>query len=739
MVHERKEFWDEFRFKPDDLLETVTTVLQQNKMLSEGERRFRQAAQSVRDLSRLERSPYFGRVDFLEPGAASAEAMYIGVASLRNAADDFLVYDWRAPIASLYYDHGPGPASYLSPMGEVHGEMLLKRQFVISEGRLKLMFDTGVTIGDELLMQALSGHSDTRMHGIVATIQREQNRVIRDDAHRVLVVLGAAGSGKTSVALQRAAYLLYRHRDTWKADHMVLFSPNALFSSYVATVLPELGEEPLHQTTFQGDLQRRLGNAFRIEDAYDQLEGFLALQDPKARAARLNSISYKSSAPFQDVLERYAALLLEGGMAFVPVRFHGRDIVSAAELQARFAAFAPGVGVSARVGQLRDWLMSRLRKLERAESQEEWVSDEMQLLDTEDFQKAYLQFGRRKSRDAADQVEAMRTHLGAKIARNGLQPVKAWVDRLQFVDLRALYVRLFAEETLLSELGPTEGVPEGWPEIRRETLARLQGAEVPYEDATALLYLDTLVRGANPSRNVRHLIVDEAQDYSPLQLELLRRLFPTAAMTLLGDLQQAVSPAPSALAGRKVLQRHYAPGAVEVLALRQSYRSTREIVEFTRGLLPSGNDIVPFERHGEKPMLVTVADRSDLPSTIAADIADLQRQGHQTIAVICKTALESREAFAALEPTIPLQLIEKDASAFSTGALVLPGYLAKGLEFDAVIVFDASESTYGALEERGLLYSACTRAMHSLHVYAAGRLSPILSAADPLTYKLLER
>ena len=737
MVHERKEFWDEFRFKPDDILETVTVVLQQNKMLSEGERRFRQTAQSLRDLSRLERSPYFGRVDFLEQGTPSAEAMYIGVTSLRTADDDFLVYDWRAPIASLYYDQGPGPASYLSPMGEVRGEMLLKRQFVISEGRLRLVFDTGVTIGDELLMQALSGHADTQMHGIVATIQREQNRVIRDDAHRLLIVLGAAGSGKTSVALQRAAYLLYRHRDTLKADQMVLFSPNALFSSYVATVLPELGEEPLHQTTFQEDLERRLGNAFRIEDAYDQLEGLVALQDPKARAVRRESIRYKSSAAFREVLDRYAARLLHQGMAFLPVRFRGREIVSAGELQSRFEAFGPGVRVSTRVGELRDWLMARLAKLERQESQEDWVLDEMQLLGAEAIQEVDLQLTHRKSPADVDQVEAARTHLGGKIAQRSLQPLKAWIDRRQFVDLPALYRRLFEEDALLVELAAPESVPNGWPEICRETLDRLEGSPVPYEDATPLVYFGALVRGAEVNRNVRQLIVDEAQDYSPLQLAVLRHLFPTANVTLLGDLHQTVSPSPSALARPEALRRHYLPGAVEVVELRQSYRSTREIVEFTRSLLPSGAEIIPFDRHGEKPMLVAVADRRDLPSRIAEDIARLQQAGHQTIAVICKTSRESAEVFAALKPKVPLQLIQKDASTFSPGVLVLPGYLAKGLEFDAVIIFDASQSTYGTMEECGLLYSACTRAMHSLHVYTAGSLSPILSAADPHTYTLL--
>ncbi len=736
MIHARREFGGEFRFKPDDIWETVAAVLQQNKMLSEGERRYRQAAQSLRNLDRLERSPYFGRVDFQEQGADAADRIYIGVASLRTGDDDFLVYDWRAPVASLYYDQGPGPASYTSPTGGVRGQMLLKRQFVISEGQLRLMFDTGVTIGDELLMEALSGHADAEMHSIVATIQREQNRVIRDDAHRLLIVLGVAGSGKTSAALQRVAYLLYRHRDTLQAKQMVLFSPNALFNSYVATVLPELGEEPIHQTTFQKYLEKRLGRIFRVEDAYDQLEGVLALQEPQVRSVRLQGIRYKSSVAFQEILSRYATRLQREGMIFSPIRFRGREIVSTGELQSRFGAFGRDVRVSTRVSLLRDWLMETLTAFERRESQEDWVLEEMQLLDAEAFQQAEVKAGRRKRGKEFDQVDAVRGNLSQGIAHKNLQPTRTWVDQRQFVDLRTLYLRLFKEPALLAELAPSDSVPDSWPQICCETLERLEQGLLPYEDATPLLYFDGLVRGAHANRNVRHVIVDEAQDYSPLQLEVLRHRFPDASVTLLGDLHQSVSPAHCALAQPEVLQTHYAPGAVEVVHLCQSYRSTREIAEFTRSLLPAGADIQPFDRRGEKPLLTTVSGRADLPARIAEDVGRLQREGQQTIAVICKTSRESEEAFAALNPRLTMQLIRKDASAFSRGVLVLPGYLAKGLEFDAVIIFDASSSTYGSIEERGLLYSACTRAMHRLHLYAAETLSPILASADRQTYTL---
>ena len=353
VVRQRREFWDEFRIKPDDVVETYAVIRQQAQLLSEGERRHRHGLQSVRELSRLERSPYFGRVDFREQGESEAEEIYIGVASLRTEDDVFWVYDWRTPVASLYYDHGPGPAGYVAPVGEVRGELLLKRQFVITEGRLELMFDTGLTIGDELLMKALSGHSDAELHSIVATIQREQNRVIRDDAHRLLVVLGVAGSGKTSAAMQRVAYLLYRHRDELAANQVVLFSPNELYASYVSGVLPELGEERIHQATYQAYLERRLGGSAHVEDPYAQLEGVLDGADPDRRTRRLAGIRFKSSPAFRQVLERYADRLRSEGLCFRPLIHRGREIVSAEEMRRRFAAFSPDVPMTARVAAMR--------------------------------------------------------------------------------------------------------------------------------------------------------------------------------------------------------------------------------------------------------------------------------------------------------------------------------------------------------------------------------------------------
>lgn len=306
----RKDFWDDITVNlanPDDIMETYTSITQQSMMLAGQERSLQHAENTRYRLLRMYNSPYFGRIDFTEKGSSDTEKIYIGIASvLDEQTQTYWVYDWRAPVSSLFYDYSPGPANYETPMGTISGTLDLKRQFMIRGGEIKAMFNTGITIGDEVLQHILGQRTDDHMKSIVATIQKEQNQIIRDDRHRVLIVQGAAGSGKTSVALQRVAYLLYKHRQTLNSDNMVLFSPNALFNSYISSVLPELGEANMQQTTYQDYLQLRLGSQFQVEDAYEQMEAMLHTYGDPGDEIRRSSIRFKSSKAFVDIIEKYA-------------------------------------------------------------------------------------------------------------------------------------------------------------------------------------------------------------------------------------------------------------------------------------------------------------------------------------------------------------------------------------------------------------------------------------------------
>ena len=302
VVHIRKHFWDEVKVNTDtfdDYLETIIGLRQEAQALSVSQSSHRHASKRLSTLRRMEEVPYFGRIDFKEEGSSDQEKIYIGISSLRDASgDNFLIYDWRAPISSVYYDYPPGPATYETPGGEVQGTLEKKWQYLIRGGILQSMFDTSLTIGDEILQEVLGRGTDKQMHNIVATIQQDQNRIIRHDRGRLLIVHGAAGSGKTSAALQRIAYLLYRDRDHLNAEKIILFSPNTMFNSYVSNVLPELGEENMQQVTFQEYLNHRLSEEFDVENPYEQLEYVLTGSHTPSYRARIAGIKCKTSTRF---------------------------------------------------------------------------------------------------------------------------------------------------------------------------------------------------------------------------------------------------------------------------------------------------------------------------------------------------------------------------------------------------------------------------------------------------------
>ncbi|MEK3734484.1 RNA polymerase recycling motor HelD [Paenibacillus sp. FSL M8-0334] len=733
VIDMRKDFWDEVTVNfsnPDDLGETSTNLRQQSQVLSDRERAHLQSSKLLKKYRKLVESPYFGRIDFKEHGSSETESIYLGTGSfLDEDMESFLVYDWRAPISSLYYDGAPGPAKYETPSGEVSGEMELKRQFIIHDGKIQVMFDTGVTIGDELLQQVLSHSADDRMKSIVATIQKEQNAVIRNDKTRMLIVQGAAGSGKTSAALQRVAYLLYKYRGSLRADQMLLFSPNPLFNSYVSSVLPELGEDNMQQTTFQAYLEHRLGKEFELEDVFTQTESLLNSEDTPEYRARIESITYKSSVAFLDTIRRYKEMLEKEGMMFKPIVFQGKVVVSADEMAAHFYSYDRAVKLAGRIDLMREWLLKRLADFAQAEKKEPWVEEQMQLLDIEDYQRAFQTMRRKQNKKDTtfNDHDVEKDVLARMVVSDRLKPVRRWIKRLRYVNVTGMYRRLFTDQALFRQAAiDADSIPAHWEEICSLTLQALRDKRLLYEDATPFLYLKELLQGFRTNTAIRHVIVDEVQDYSAFQLEFLKRLFPRAKMTVLGDLNQAIYAHGEALGSLENLVGLYGAEDTEVISLTRSYRSTYEIVEFTRQMIPGGERIVPFNRPGEAPRVIQQADEKSLDEAVIRDLRELHEQGYNYVAVICKTAEESRQVHERLSATLQTRLVTKTTPSFEKGTLVVPAYLAKGVEFDAVIIYNGSADVYRRESERKLFYTACTRAMHVLHVYHIGEKSRFL-------------
>jgi DNA helicase II / ATP-dependent DNA helicase PcrA len=733
----RKYFWEDVTVnldEPDDAIETAASMKQQAEVLSERERSHRQTQNQLDTLKRLKDSPYFGRIDFTEEGEQETERIYLGIASLLDKKDEqFLIYDWRAPISSLYYDYGPGPVQYETPGGTVTGIMELKRQFMIRNGRIRSMFDTGVTIGDELLQEVLGKQADTQMKSIVATIQKEQNRIIRNERSRLLVVQGAAGSGKTSAALQRVAYLLYRYRETLRAEQIVLFSPNPIFNSYVSTVLPELGEENMEQTTFQEHVERRISKEFRLEDPFDQMEYVLTAMENPGYAVRIEGIRYKAGLDFMKLMDRYVAYLGREGMKFRDISFRGKVVIRAERIQERFYSLDPSLSIPQRMELLTEWLLEELEVWAEQERKKTWVEEEIQLLDQAAYQRVYrkLQREKRFTENTFDDFDREQELLAQMVVQKHFKPLRTYVKNLRFLDAPAVYRQLFEERSIF-RLASADLLPKEWSAICEQTVKKLDRSELAYEDATPYLYLKERLEGSQTNTSVRYVFIDEAQDYSPFQFAFIQRLFPRSNMTVLGDLNQTIVA--HAGKGFSQLASLFGSDQTETIVLKRSYRSTRPIVEFTRQMIKGGEAIEPFNREGKKPVVTKAADQGELVSKITKRIRELQAAGHRTIAVIGKTARESRKAYEALQKHFSIRLIEKETASFESGVMVIPSYLAKGVEFDAVIIYNASQVQYGRESERKLFYTACTRAMHELHIFFEDRVSPFISGVSPDTY-----
>lgn len=731
LVHIRKHFWDEIKVNIDsfdDFLETVIGLRQETQVLTSNQSMEKLANQKLSKLRRMKEAPYFGRIDFIEEDDPEEEQIYIGISALMDASgEDFLVYDWRAPVSSVYYESQTGPAAYTTPGGEVKGRVEKKVQYLIRGGVLESMFDTSLTIGDEILQQVLGKGTDKYMHSIVATIQQEQNRIIRHEGGRLLIVHGAAGSGKTSAALQRIAFLLYKYRESMNADQIILFSPNSLFNSYVSNVLPELGEENMQQVTFQEYLDHRLSHEFQVENPYDQLEYVLSAAGSPSYGTRIAGIRFKASPLFFEAVESYRKSLELSGMLFKDLRFKGKPVVTAQQIAERFYSSDTSLRFYNRLEKLKNWLLKELKEMQEAELEKPWVEEKIELLSDEEYQKAHAYLANKKglTGEAAADYEIEQETLARLIVQQKLKPLRRQIRTFDFIDMKEMYKQLFADPMQMNQWIAGE-MPAEWEEICGSTLEKLDTGKLSYEDATPFLLLKELIQGFQANNSIKHVVVDEAQDYSPFQFEFLKRLFPAAKMTVLGDFNQAIFAHASETTDFRALMNLYGEAETEVINMTRSYRSTKPIIEFTSKLVPGGGKIIPFERDGAPPVLTQVIDREELHRCIVSDIAALRTQGYNSIAIICKSAEESKAAYKALSAIEGIKLIKKSSAEYEQGVVVVPSYLAKGIEFEAVIVYDASKKVYGDENLRRIFYTACTRAMHQLQLYSVGEPTPLL-------------
>lgn len=649
-------------------------------------------------------SPYFGRMDFLEKGDEKTQKCYIGSFNLINENFDFLVYDWRAPISSMYYDYEIGKANYICPEGKIHGEITLKRQYKINNGKIQYMFDSNLNIDDEMLQDMLSKSTDNKMKNIVTTIQREQNKVIRNEDYKNLIVQGPAGSGKTSIALHRIAYILYKHRDKIASKNIIIFSPNEIFNEYISNVLPQLGEDNMCQTTFKEYMQKILESDFKKEDYSEMMENILATNKEPMYQKRIMSIKFKSSMQFIDILKNYIDYIEKKDRSFKDVIIKGRVIISSKDLQELFFKDYIQLPLKRRLQKIRERILFLIDPYEKLLLEE--VTNELS------ESASYINNGE------------VREHSTA-IVKNKMKDIYSEINKMTEFNLIDIYKKLFIKLECFSTGYNTGYNKKEINEIKSYTLENLKAKKLNYEDQPPLLYLKGALEGIPKTSEIKYVIIDEAQDYTPLQYEIFYQLFNHANITILGDLNQSINPFMN-VGDYSNISHIFPKNNTFIINLTKSYRSTMEITKFSRRLL--GKEITDgcVERNGAEPLLLGFSNEKAIKEKFVKDIKDYKEKGYKSIGIITRTVKEANEVYNFLKERIYVKAILKDDDEYVSDTLVIPAYLAKGLEFDVVLIYNAGDENYCCEEERLLLYTACTRALHVLRIYYSGRCSPLL-------------
>lgn len=742
--------WGDVRLKTDTysgIVETAASIRQQQQMLSERENSKTRAEHRFTTLTQQIDKPYFARIDFSESATDSGEAetIYIGLSSFSDDNNKFLVYDWRAPVASIYYDGGIGDVAYLTPDGSQRAHVTLKRQFQIEDGVIVTLFDTEEAIGDAMLMSALSGESSTKMKSIVTTIQKEQNKIIRNTAADLLFVQGAAGSGKTAAVLQRVAYLLYRYRGKLTSGQVVLFSPNQLFNDYIDNVLPELGEQNMVQMTFYQYASRRLPK-MAVETLQARFE-----EDQTSSTIALA----KGSLAMFDAVTAYAQHLNRKDLKLRSLMFRGEPLISKTRIAEIYYQYNDNYKLSQRLDATRDTLMRSLSARIGSEMRKDWVELAIENLSKQEYDTLVgagkVRVGDDQENDAASRTrqaqlgdgpkarefaseKAERQFLSRQIVTQALKPLARQIRRGSFLNINAQFVDLLRQLPNYLDLAQFDLTLSEWQQHVETVIDNLKNKQLSLTDTTLYLYLYDLITGKTGERDIRFLFIDEIQDYTPFQLAFLKFSFPRAKFTVLGDLNQAIFTKDNANNLSRDFAKLFDSDRVERVNLTQTYRSTQQITDFTKYILKGGQNIEAFNRSGQKPRVKLSPNEADMLHQLQQQLTEYSQQ-HDTTAIITKTLADAQLLSEQLQDT-SVTLIQSENQRLAQETIIVPSYLAKGLEFDAVIIWHADNTRYGQDSERRLLYTVASRAMHSLTLLAEKQVSCLLDHVPEKLYEV---
>ena len=662
-----------------------------------------QEATRILALKKMLDSPYFARIDFRFDGENYPEMIYIGHSSLMDEqTHEMYVYDWRSPIASVFYRFGTGDAFYDSPGGRITGEVTLKRQYEIKKGKLEYFFDADVEIIDNFLRRILSQNTSAKMKAIVETIQKDQDLVIRDLETDLLMVQGAAGSGKTSVALHRAAYLMYQGLSArLSANDIVILSPNTIFEQYISSVLPELGESNVNSILFEELLSRVLQKK-PLQTKNQYLESILAADDTAGRRLEKKSMEFKGSSQFAAILRRFIQDIPRKWIDFSDIYYDGKIVASRQLLKAKVLQGNTAPLLSLRLKELESFLLEKIHRLRKTRLQK-----------LTDFVK--------EQPEHVYETEEVARMLSIQESTTLIKSIRRFTE----IDCLELYKKLFSNEQYFYRLAKGLQLPDDIAEIIKFTQASLEKDVLSYADALALTFLHLQTQEFNQYSRIKQVVIDEAQDYYPLHFEILHALFPNARYTVLGDINQTMGKEEDMTLYEQI-RKILAKKTAALVTLDKSFRSTNEILKFSEQFLSPGCKHNSIGRTGEPPAVHSAGSQTALLDLIISEIRTCRESNYQSIGLLCKNAQDARNLYRQLKDLLAIQLITDDADVDLQGVFVIPVYLSKGLEFDAVLICDVDKEHYHSQEDKKLLYIACTRALHRLNLFYSGEISPLL-------------
>ncbi|MBE6048483.1 MAG: ATP-dependent DNA helicase [Clostridium sp.] len=657
IVKSRKEYLEEYKDDEDK----ITEYFDHERYVKE--EAYRTIDKRLKEFNILKDSPYFGKITFTEEDEG-AEDIYIGRFGMTREEDyEPVIIDWRAPVASLFYKGTLGESSYISPQGEIEANLLGRRQIVAKKGELKGIFDSALDVKDDILQMVLTKNSEDKLKDIVMTIQEEQDNIIRAPKNKVVVVNGVAGSGKTTIALHRVSYLLYNNRKQF-GDKVLVLGPNDIFMDYIAQVLPSLGEEGgITQTTFQNFAIDEIGLDEPVKGFSEYIEEAMV-----GKEEALEEYKYKASNSFIQLLDNTIEQMDKNYFEIKPVTFFGEEIVSVEEIKELFTKYYAHMPLFRRSAKIKRILVSKIKdkRDELVRELNNNIKVKLSEISKEEFeiQKNDLDFRRR-----------IRIREIVRGLMESKEELSSWIDHENCINL---YKRISNTQNL------------------------------GYMDLAGILYLMVKLEGKKCSKEFKHVVIDEAQDYNMTQFKLIKELTGCKSYTIVGDSNQRLirtEEKPAMLNLGELFGNN-----VEEFSLNKSYRSTQQIMEYANKFLDE-NKIVPLVRNGHEVMEEKIESLNEKIETLLAIIEDFKDDGLESIAIITKDKEQLKAVSDELKPKIKMVTFDREDMIYKGGLVLLPAYYAKGLEFDGVILLDDLKDTPNLVK-----YIMCTRALHRLAV-----------------------